>query len=153
MQEVLQQPEMVIQELERQQGGILLLEEDMARLRSSAHRLADQEKRLIRLYGMGEITEEYLLREVEQVKKARQTQEQDLAQLKQQHVHLRTLDGLGERVRAFCDRVGHRLGKFDFNQKRLAMQALQIKVVAGKEGARLLGAIPTNLATIEQTSA
>ncbi len=68
-------------------------------------------------------------------------------------MHHRTLEGLGERVRAFCDQVGHRLGQFDFEQKRLAMQALQIKVVAGKEGARLLGAIPTNLATIEQTSA
>lgn len=153
VQEVLRQPEVVIQELERQQGGILLLEEEMARLRTSARRLADQEKRLIRLYGMGEITEEYLLREANQVKKTREAQEKDLARLQQQREHLRTLDGLGERVRAFCDRVGHRLGQFDFEEKRLALQALQIKIVAGKEGARLLGAIPTNLATIEQTSA
>jgi len=56
-------------------------------------------------------------------------------------------------VKTFCAQVADRLHKFDFDEKRLALLALQVKVVVGKNGARLQGAIPTNLATIEQTSA
>jgi len=61
------------------------------------------------------------------------------------------LDGLSEQVRAFCAQVAERLDEFDFEEKRLALQALQIKVVVGRDGAKLTGAIPQDLATIEQT--
>ncbi|MBI4287887.1 MAG: hypothetical protein HY671_05620 [Chloroflexi bacterium] len=91
------------------------------------------------------------MREVAQVKKAREAQEKDLAQLRQQREYLRRLDGVGERVRAFCSRVTERLNQFDLDEKRLALQALQVKVIVGRDGARLQGAIPTNLATIERT--
>ena len=151
--EVLEQPEVVTKELESQQGGLQMLEEEMSRISASARRLADQEKRLIRLYGMGHVTEEFVSREAGLVRKAREAQEADLSQLRQRREHIRGLDGLGDRVKTFCAKVANRLDKFDFDEKRLALQALQVKIVVGKNGARLQGAIPTNLATIEQTSA
>ena len=130
-----------------------MLEEEMARVSASIHRLADQEMRLIRLYGMGHVTEDYLSREAGLVRKAREGQEDALSQLRQRREHIRTLDGLGDQVKTFCANVADRLHKFDFDEKRLALQALQVRVVVGKNGARLHGAIPTDLATIEQTSA
>ena len=54
-------------------------------------------------------------------------------------------------MKTFCAKVAGRLHTFDFDEKRLAFKALQVKIVVGKSGARLQGAIPTNLATIEQT--
>jgi hypothetical protein len=54
-------------------------------------------------------------------------------------------------VKTFCAKVAGHLHTFDFDEKRLALKALQVKIVVGKSGARLQGAIPTNLATIEQT--
>ena len=66
-------------------------------------------------------------------------------------MHIRDLDGLADRVKTFCAKVAGRLRTFDFDEKRLALKALQVKIVVGKSGARLQGAIPTNLATIEQT--
>jgi len=149
--EILQQPEVIVDEFERQKGSSSLLEEEMAKLRMSIQRLADQEKRLIRLFGIGQVTEEFLLRDVEQVKKAREAQERELSDLKQQQAHLQKLDGVGEKVKAYCAKVGERLTQLDFDEKRLAFQALQIKVVADNDGARLVGAIPTSYATIEQT--
>ncbi len=71
--------------------------------------------------------------------------------MKQQQAHLRNRDGVGVKVKAYCAKVGKRLTQLDFDEKRLAFQALQIKVVADNEGARLVGAIPTSYATIEQT--
>ena len=102
---------------------------------------------------MGHVTEDYVSREAGLVRKAREDREADLSQLRQRREHIRGLDGMGDRVKTFCAKVANRLKKFDFDEKRLALQALQVKIVVGKNGARLQGAIPTNLATIEQTSA
>jgi len=52
------------------------------------------------------------------------------------------LDGLSGQVRAFCAQVAERLDEFDFEEKRLALQALQVKVAIGREGAKRTGAIP-----------
>ena len=91
------------------------------------------------------------MREVDQVKKARRELECDLAGLQQQRQQVANLDGLSDHVRAFCAQVAERLDEFDFDDKRLALEALQIKVVVARDGANLFGAIPANLATIGRT--
>ncbi len=73
--------------------------------------------------------------------------------MRQRREHIRSLDGLGYRVKIFWAKVANRLNKIDFDEKRLALQALQVKIVVGKNGGRLQSAIPTDLATIVQTSA
>jgi len=151
VREVLQQPDIVVAEIKRQQEESSFIEEEIARIRSSIRRLADQERRLIRLFGLGQVTEEYVVREAEQVKKARQALEDELRELQQQRQRVANLDGLSEQVRAFCSQVAERLDDFDFEEKRLALRALQIKVVVGRDGAKLTGAIPQDLATIGRT--
>lgn len=68
-----------------------------------------------------------------------------------QEVDAEELDGLSDQVRAFCAHVAERLDEFDFDEKRLALEALQIKVVVGRDGAKLFGAIPADLATTGRT--
>ena len=144
VREILQQPDIVIEEIKRQQEESSFLEEELARIRASIRRLADQERRLIRLFGIGQVTEEFVMREVDQVKKARRALEGDLAGLQQQRQQVANLDGLSDHVRAFCAQVAERLDEFDFDEKRLALEALQIKVVVARDGANLFGAIPAN---------
>lgn len=151
IRQVLKHPELVIEEIKERQGNAPLLEMEIARVRAAIQRLADQEKRVIRLYGVGQVTEDYVLREAEQIKKARRAKEEELANLQRQQAQLQHLEGLADRVREFCSQITARTNGFDFEEKRLALQALQVKVVVGKDGARLMGAVPTNLATIEQT--
>jgi len=69
VREILQEPDVVVAEIKRQQDESSFIEEELARIRSSIRRLADQERRLIRLFGIGQVTEEYVLREVEQVRR------------------------------------------------------------------------------------
>ncbi len=102
---------------------------------------------------MDGVTEEYVLREVEQIKNARQALERDLSELQQQKQRVTDLDGLSERVRTYCAQVAERLDEFDFDEKRLALNALQITVAVDSDGASLKGAIPYDLATIGRTSA
>ena len=94
-----------------------------------------------------------MLREVQQVKNTRESLERDLVQLQQQKQRVTDLDGLSERVHAYCAQVAERLDEFDFDGKRLAFKALQITVAVDSNGACLKGAIPYDLATTEQTSA
>ena len=141
---------MVIQEIKERQGNAPLLEVEIVRVRAAIQRLADQEERVIRLYGVGQVTEDYVLREAQQVRKARAAKEEELAHLQRQQAQLQHLEGLAERGQGFCSQVGARANDFDFEKKRLALQALQVKVV-GRDGARLMGAVPANLATIERT--
>ena len=62
------------------------------------------------------------------------------------------MDAVGEQVKEFCARATDRLYGFSFDEKRLALEALQIKVVVGTGGVKLFGVIPSSYATIEQTS-
>lgn len=71
VRQILQEPDIVITEIKRQQDESSFIEEEMARVHASIRRLADQERRLIRLFGLGQVTEEYVVREAAQVKKAR----------------------------------------------------------------------------------
>ena len=122
VREILQEPDIVIAEIKRQQDESSFVEEELARIRASIRRLADQERRLIRLFGLGQVTEEYVVREAEQVKKVRQALESELAELQQQRQQIVNLDGLSEQVRAFCAQVAQRLDDFDFEEKRLALR-------------------------------
>ncbi len=153
IREVLQRPELIIQEFNAQQSGQAVLEEEIKRTSGLIKRLDDQERRLIRLFGMARVTEDHLVSEVEKVKKTRAGLDEKLALLRTQQTKLHRTKGLSDQVRAFCAYVASQLDQFDFEKKRLALQALQIRVIAGYERAKLFGVIPTNLATIEQTSA
>ena len=153
VREILEQPELIVAEIQSQQDDPSALDQEISRLRSSVRRLADQEKRLIRLFGLGSVTEEYLVRETQSVKRSRETQEAELNELQASKRRSQDLDGLSERVRAYCSQVASRLDEFGLEDKKLALQALQIKVAVDRDGAVLKGAIPQNLATIERTSA
>ena len=119
--EVLQQPEVVAEELESQKGGVQLIEEDMARVGASIHRLTDQEKRLIRLYGMGHVTEDYLSIEAGLVRKACADKEAELSRLRQRRVHIHDLDGLADRVKTFYAKVAGRLRTSDWATDKMAI--------------------------------
>lgn len=153
VREILEDPEILIAEIGRQREESSFVEDEIARIRSSIRRLDDQERRLIRLFGAGGVTEEYVLSEIEQVKKSREALKRDLAELEQQEQRVADLDGLGGRVRAYCAQVAERLDEFDFDDKRLALDALQITVTVDPNQAVLKGAIPYDLATIGRTSA
>ena len=132
-------------------GRARFIDEEMARIRASIRRLADQERRLIRLFGLGQVTEEYVVREAEQVKKARLALEDEPRELQQQRQRVANLDGLSDQVRAFCAQVAERLDSFDFEEKRLALRALQVRVAVDGDGGKLTGAIPQDLATTGRT--
>ncbi|MPZ48931.1 MAG: hypothetical protein GEU75_06420 [Dehalococcoidia bacterium] len=153
VREILETPDIILAEIERQQGESGYFDDERARLRAAIRRLKEQERRLIRLFSLGDVTEEYLTQEIRQVKQAREGFETELTVLDAEQGRLEDLQGLGQRVRAYCDQVAGRLDEFDHDDKKLAFQALQVEVVVDRDGAVLKGSVPYDLATTERTSA
>ena len=141
IRELVDNPEVFIAEMSRHQEESPLIDGEIARIQGAIRRLGDQERRLIRLFGIGNVTEEYVLREVEKVKSAQQGLERDLRQLEQQKQGVADLDGLSEHVRSFCAEMAGNLEGYDFDEKRMALDGLNIAVVADSAGVSLKGAI------------
>lgn len=144
-----------LQELnaKRRQGDVSTLAAEIERVGKTLARLDDQERRLVKLYTLAEIDDSFLKRESAQLKKQRVELEADVVLLEKQKRQTESLDKVSDQVRDYCAKVATKLDNFSFDEKHLALKALQIKVVVGKSGVKLFGLIPDFNATIEQTSA
>jgi|SRR3972149_6669679 len=61
------------------------------------------------------------------------------------------VEGGRDQVKEYCAKVVQKLDSFSLEDERLALKALQVKVVVGKAGVRLFGLIPDSNATTGQT--
>ena len=57
-----------------------------------------------------------------------------------------------ESIERFCELVRQNLGDFTFDDKRLALEALQIKVIVDGDSVNIEGAIPVGRDDIESTT-
>ena len=151
--DILRNPSLVVDEIRRRQGNASLLDKEIARLKSQTGKLRDQERRLVRLYSFGEIDDKHVRREMELIKRQRREAETELASIEKQKAQIESLDEVNEQVKELCARTAGKLNSFGFDEKRLALGALQTKVVVGRSGVKLFGVIPESNATIGQTSA
>ncbi|MBI2165440.1 MAG: hypothetical protein HYU29_03430 [Chloroflexi bacterium] len=71
--------------------------------------------------------------------------------LEKQKLQLATLGQLSDQVREFCARASAKLNGFSFEDKHMALSALQVRVVVGKAGVKLFGVIPDSNATTART--
>ena len=104
-----------------------------------------QQKRLVKLFRHGEVTEDYILDEMNQLKKDREEDEQHLCRLRETKEQLAKLATAEIKLNDFCQRVRQNLSQCTFADKRLALEALDIKVIATPEQVEIKGAIPIDL--------
>jgi hypothetical protein len=91
----------------------------------------------------------------------RKRHETGLERLKTQKFNVKEMARAEDHIKLFCKRVWHNLDSFDFDDKRFALRALQIKAIVTKDTVRVKGIIglskdPTGaergLATTARTS-
>lgn len=131
-------------------GPTSLLDDKSARLASPAKRLDNQERRLARLYRFGDIDDAFINREAQQLRRQKAGLEAELVSIRQQRLELESLDDVGDQVKGMCAQIASKLDGLSFDDKRLALKALQVKVVVGGSGVKLFGVIPQSYATIGQ---
>ncbi len=156
--DVLEQPEVVLAQLRQLTGDQQTpIEEEIAMLRREIRRCKDQELRLVKLYQFGEVDDDWIRAHAGPTKVRREQHEVELRRLESQRVTLKQLEGTEGRLRTYCERIRSNLDSLDFEEKRKALNALQIRATVETDHVRISGILGVtggepDLATTARTS-
>lgn len=170
VKEVLEKPELILAELRRhiedeeesQSQGHSSVDKAIEKLRRKVHGYDSQEKRLVHLLRHDQVTSDYVLDEINRLKQERQTDQEELSRFYETKERLEKLAKAEIQLNEWCSTVRDNLDRCTIQEKRLALDALDIKVVASSELIDIKGTIPLEVTpmpsspdgtTIAQTSA
>lgn len=156
VKKALTNPETIIAELERRQNESDAqgkwqqhLEDILKRLEANRR----QQARLVTLYRYGEIDDEFILRENRKLKNEQKMLEGDKVRLEAQlNASIPSVDQV-KLVREYCRRAARNIERFTFEEKRLALEALQVRVIATGNGLELYGILPVGVDYVSTTTA
>jgi site-specific DNA recombinase len=106
----------------------------------------------VKLFSLGAIDENTILEELNQVKADRNTQQERLTELEKSKKALQELQHAEVKLNELCEALRRQIDGASSETKRLALEALAIKVYATRKIIDIQGIIPVDLVTIEQTS-
>ncbi|MFC1846960.1 zinc ribbon domain-containing protein, partial [Chloroflexota bacterium] len=158
VREVLENPEVIIAEIKRQADNQVkqsLQKSDfkkrIARLEKKLRNYEKQERQLISLLGHGEVTKNYVLDEINRLKNECRADEEELQGIKETKAKLWRIDDAEIKLNEFCQRVQQKLGNATFQDKKLALEALDIRVTASALNIDIKGIIPVEIPTISSS--
>jgi len=147
--QIVRRPELIMAEVERlsDHEAVMLVENRVSELERKIQAVRNDEQRLVRLFGYGEIDEGFIVEETRRFQKERAAMEEEKARLvsqRQQHLDAcavrASLGQLMERVAANLESAG-------YNEKRLGLEALQVRVtVEGGGQMEIRLSVPIGLA-------
>ena len=105
------------------------LDEDISRLRSEITNLVNQEKRYIKAYALGELDDDFIKAQSGPVKVRREQAEEELKKLQAQRSATHGLEDVRESLEDICNRVAERFKSFNFDERRLALEALNVTAI------------------------
>ena len=142
------------------QTDYTVIDNEIKRLKRCLKRYDTQKRRLVGLFRHGKITEDLILDELTTLETERETDHSRLAELEQGRQRALQLTDMESMVAAFYDNVQANLENCTFEDKRLSLAMLDIKVVATPDRVDIQAFIaPTPIqssdgfTTIERTSA
>jgi site-specific DNA recombinase len=143
LSKLVKDPELVLAELrQRREQAVPFLSKDMARIQRELDSCKNQQKRLLKLYQYNEIDENSIVQQT----RALQTKEKDLlnelAKLQSQQASIRELETLDDKVLEYCRRVSQNLESLNFEEKRLLLDALEVKVFVYHDHNEVRGLLP-----------
>ncbi len=127
---------------EHNQPNEAALDKDIARLRRKLKAYNPDERSLLSLFRCKQIDRDCLLDEINQLKKDREQDEQKLAELTHSKETITDLVLMEQKIAEYCSNVARNLADCTFENKRLALDALSIKVVATPENFQITGTLP-----------
>lgn len=145
VEKVLKSPELILAELERQrkEGTESTHLEEQSRLNHSRLNTLDEaETRYLRLYGISAISEAKLVEECKRIRQEQQKIEQENMELEKRIKSAKETKLDIESVRRICKLAAQNLANFTLEQKRLALQALNIKAWVDGDCVTVEGVLP-----------
>ena len=152
-EEVVKDPEILSREIEQHvQTGDGNLEEEAGKLRRETAAIANEQRRLIRLYGKEEVDQDILESESAKLKLARQEKEQALRALEEQQRSAEAAIHAKEQIGDFCKRISERLGDLDFDGKRGVLAAMGVRGEVTEESISVTMVVDPGVTTVTPSS-
>jgi site-specific DNA recombinase len=154
---ILSNPDIVLAELKKQseatktQSNATSLDKEIKVIERELKDYPNQEKRLISLLKTGQVTQDYVLDELNHTKTDREADIKHLDELKQAKTHLANLANAEVKLSEFYASVKQRIEQCTFEDKRLAFEALALRVKATPEKVEITGVIPVDITTTQSS--
>ena len=129
------------------------IEKEIARIQKKITANDTQQQRLLTLFGNGSIDEGAIVEKLSQLNKEKQDYEDKVTKLSKSKEQLININSAKEKIEQYCQRVKANLNKCSLQDKRKALNALDVQIVAIPEKMKIRIAVPLEFITIEQTSA
>ncbi len=150
IKKVLENPEVVLAgitgalEDTRYKSGIqgLSLDKEIEKLNRKIKKYSAQEQRMVRLFRLGEVDQDILLDEINQLKRERENDQQQLENYKRTKQEIERLEQTEIDLSKYCNQVRDNLDNADYQEMREVLDMLDIKVNATPEQISIEGIIP-----------
>ena len=139
-------------EATRKQGDIASMDKETRIVQRRLKEYPNQEKRLINALKVGDFTQDYVLDEINRTRKEREADLRLLDELKQAKIQLANLEMAEVKLDEFYLSVMQRIEQCTFEDKRLAFEALALKVKATQDQAHIIGVIPVDITTSQSSA-
>ena len=139
--------------IKNQSRSLPFIDEEEESLHRNVKLLTEQEKRLVRLYALGEVDEAFIIQDSRSVKIRRGSCENRLNEITKQRLQLANLLDDQSKIAEACRTVSVNLTNMSFENKRLAIEALKAQVWVFQDRVEVRGYLPTSSLTIARTSA
>jgi len=150
VKKVLAHPDLVLFELQtrqREAGNREGVEKQLTLLGKRINGVDGAIQRLVTLYRYNEIDDEYILKENKKLKEEKQRLLQEKEQLRKRLEVCAVTDFQIETIKQYCDGIAQNIEQFTYEEKRLALEALDIKVIVKPESIDVQGTIPAITST------
>jgi len=145
VERVLRDPSAVLAEIKRHEfdaGADSDSLRETGRLRDYLTTLDESETRFLRLYGAGVVAEEKLQRELLRVADERRRTAEAIASLESRLAKMHANKLSGENIEVICKRVSTNLESLSTVDRRMALEALDIKVHVNGDSISVTGSLP-----------
>lgn len=132
VKEVIEHPKMILAELKKRadasRSGNGRIEKEIARIQKKIANNDSQQQRLLTLFGNGSIDESAVVGKLSQLKKEKQEFEDQINRLSKSIEQKIDINAAKERIEQYCKRVGRNLDKCTLQDKKKALNALDVQI-------------------------
>ena len=138
-------PNLITAELERltREDRRTSLEEEIERAKEKVESLDREERRVLKLYRYGEFDLQLFEKEMKEITREKAGWEAERIRLEERLEAQRLLEGQREAIETYCQWASENIEAFGFEEKRKAIEALQVGVTVSKDRRVIIrGVIP-----------
>lgn len=150
---ILKNPDLIMQQIKEmvdsengEMNGVAL-DKEIAKLKRKIKGYNTDERSLLSLFRHKQIDRNALLDEINQLKQDREQDEQRLTELTQSYENMAKLMDAELKVGEYCSTVLHNLASFTYEDKRLALDALGVQIVATPGTYQITATLPIEVSS------